>query len=341
MISVIVPVYNVEQYLQECIDSIRGQTETDIEVLLIDDGSTDGSSQICERTVRMDKRFHLIKQANQGLSGARNTGLDHAGGEFISFIDSDDVVRPDFLHYLKRLLTCRENDIAVCNYENLYEDGKTEVPKKLPPDKIGRYSSKKAVLQLLDFHGDFCGHACDKMYRSSFLKNKRFDTSLRCYEDLVFNMNLMTETDRIILGTNIKYEYRMRNGSIMHLKYGENDISALDALKAMYEILQDKGFDTEDIKKAFLLRRFREISNQCGKCIRTLSVREQREYAPMLMTYLEEGKCGIREMRERMSGKDYMKWKLFQNYFYYLTSFSCPKRKKLREGNSVQNEINN
>ena len=105
LISVIVPVYNVEEYLEECLNSIQHQTYTDIEVILVNDGSTDASKEICERYCQQDPRFHLINQANKGLSGARNRGMTESKGEFITFVDSDDVIKDDMLEQLLRHMT--------------------------------------------------------------------------------------------------------------------------------------------------------------------------------------------------------------------------------------------
>ena len=102
MISIIVPVYNVENYLEECLESIKNQTYTDIEVILVNDGSTDGSKEICKRYCELDSRFRLINQENQGQSVARNRGVAESTGEFIVFIDSDDIVKFDLLAQLKK-----------------------------------------------------------------------------------------------------------------------------------------------------------------------------------------------------------------------------------------------
>ena len=114
MISIIVPVYNVEEYLEECLDSIKNQTYTDIEVVLVNDGSTDGSKEICERYCELDSRFHLINQENQGQSIARNRGVAESTGEFIVFIDSDDIVKFDLLTQLKKYMS-DGIDIVECN----------------------------------------------------------------------------------------------------------------------------------------------------------------------------------------------------------------------------------
>ena len=114
MISVIVPVYNVEEYLDECLESISHQTYTDIEVILVNDGSTDGSREICERYCQQDPRFHLINQENQGQSVARNNGVAVSKGEFVTFVDSDDILRVDLLNQLMNYMS-DEIDIIECD----------------------------------------------------------------------------------------------------------------------------------------------------------------------------------------------------------------------------------
>ena len=123
MISVIVPVYNVETYLEECLDSIQNQTYTDFEVLLVNDGSTDRSKAICERYCKENRRFHLLNQENQGLSAARNTGVAASRGEFIVFVDSDDMILANYLetliHYMREDVDIVESQFTVSNEEFL------------------------------------------------------------------------------------------------------------------------------------------------------------------------------------------------------------------------------
>ena len=116
LISVIVPVYNVEEYLDECLDSIRKQTYKNIEVILVNDGSTDKSQEICERYCQQDSRFYLINQENRGLSGARNRGIQESTAEFITFVDSDDVIKEDMLEQLMKPMTLENIDIVECWY---------------------------------------------------------------------------------------------------------------------------------------------------------------------------------------------------------------------------------
>ena len=119
MISVIIPVYNVENYLEECLNSVQHQTYTNIEVILVNDWSTDNSKMICERYCQEDSRFHLISQTNQGQSVARNVGVEVSTGEFIAFVDSDDVIKANYLEELMKYMS-DDIDIVESNRDSLW-----------------------------------------------------------------------------------------------------------------------------------------------------------------------------------------------------------------------------
>ena len=126
-ISVVVPIYNVEAYLAECLESLAGQTVRDLEVIMVDDGSTDSSAAIAERFAARDGRFRLIRQANGGLSAARNTGIDAAGGELLAFVDSDDALPPNAYELLLRALDRTGSDFATGNVHRLLGTDKSQV----------------------------------------------------------------------------------------------------------------------------------------------------------------------------------------------------------------------
>ena len=113
-ISVVVPVYNVENYLNECIESILQQTYHELEVILVDDGSTDRSGELCEEWKKKDKRIHVIHQSNQGLSEARNRGLENITGKYVAFVDSDDILHPQMYEHLADALQAEQADVAIC-----------------------------------------------------------------------------------------------------------------------------------------------------------------------------------------------------------------------------------
>lgn len=124
MISIIVPIYNVEKYLPKCIESIINQTYTDLEILLIDDGSTDNSGLICDKYASIDNRIRVIHKKNGGLSDARNVGLDICKGKYISFIDSDDYIELTMYEKMIKIMINQKVDIVSCNYNHIYNNNK-------------------------------------------------------------------------------------------------------------------------------------------------------------------------------------------------------------------------
>ncbi len=140
LISIIVPVYNVERYMERCLDAVVKQTYKNLEVILVDDGSEDRSGSICDRYASEDARFKVVHHQNGGLSAARNTGIKKATGEYITFIDPDDSITEDYIEYLYNLINKHEADLAICAIEEITESGKTHnygegyFEKKLTPE---------------------------------------------------------------------------------------------------------------------------------------------------------------------------------------------------------------
>ena len=181
MISVIVPVYNVEEYLEECLNSIQHQTYTDIEVILVNDGSRDGSKEICERYCQQDSRFHLINQENKGLSGARNRGMTESKGELITFVDSDDVLKEDMLEQLLKHMTSEEmEDIVECWYTN--DKKEIEIPSPDNVKIIFQGNAKEALVSLCE-DNIVRLNAVAKLFRREVILNFPF-LEVLFYEDL-------------------------------------------------------------------------------------------------------------------------------------------------------------
>lgn len=143
LISIIVPVYQVREYVSGCIESLLTQTYTNLEILLVDDGSTDGSGEICDQYAGRDNRVWVVHQENQGLSAARNAGLDCAKGEYIAFVDSDDVVLPDFIETLYGLVRKYQADIAACAFIRCTTENFAEYKRELLEDDFGRNKYSK------------------------------------------------------------------------------------------------------------------------------------------------------------------------------------------------------
>ena len=228
MISIIVPVYNVEEYLEECLESIRKQTYQDIEVILVNDGSTDGSQAICEYFCQTDKRFRLINQKNQGQSVARNRGVKESLGEYIMFVDSDDVVSLGLLEQLMKYMS-DGIDIVECNITEdihcLNSEGKEIGVKEL--------DSNEALYQCFN-HGVSWSPVA-KLYRREIVEKVPFLENL-IYEDFYTGIVSLKYIHKMRKINYIGYYYRYHTSSTMNQKYSEKN---LDIFKVGEKLLEE------------------------------------------------------------------------------------------------------
>ena len=234
MISVIVPVYNVEEYLEECLESIKRQTYTDIEVILVNDGSTDGSKEICEKYCEKDSRFKLVNQENKGLSGARNRGMLESKGEFISFVDSDDVLKEDMLEQLIKQMTSEDIDIVECWYTNEKQELELSTPKNVKT--IFQGDSKEALVSLCK-DNIVRLNAVAKLFRRQVIVNFPFLEGL-FYEDVYGGIGILKHIRKMVKINYIGYYYRVRQGSIMNRKFNMKNLDLFticDKLEQLYQ----------------------------------------------------------------------------------------------------------
>ncbi len=203
MISVIVPVYNVEPYLAQCLDSLLAQTFSDIEIIVVDDGSTDGCPQICDEYSRRDERITVFHTDNHGLSAARNLGIDNSHGEWLMFVDSDDWVEPQFCELPYRAAVENEADLVIFGYN--YHSANGQV-KKGNPKITGLVTWQEAVL-----YGSQT--VWDKLYKKHLFNTVRYPVG-RLYEDIATTHCIVYSARRILMIDELLYDYRVRNGSI-------------------------------------------------------------------------------------------------------------------------------
>ena len=229
-LSVVLPVYNVESYVSKCIDSILNQTFKDFELIIIDDGSTDSSSAICEHYKNIDSRIQLIKQKNQGLSAARNHGIQLAQGEFISFIDSDDWIDSTMYADLLSLITS-DVDIVVCGHRVVTESGEILEQNSLGDMCLTAVQATKMILK----DQEIPSFAWNKLFRRSLFNDIKFPVN-RIYEDTACIYKLFHISHNIKVTSNIYYNY-LRNPNSICLAKGNNKARkrALDNFLAFYE----------------------------------------------------------------------------------------------------------
>lgn len=235
MVSVIVPIYNVEEYLEECLESIRNQTYTNIEVILVNDGSTDGSIEICERFCQQDNRFKLLTQENQGLSSARNRGVKESIGEYIMFVDSDDVVKENIVEVLFFYMNS-DVDIVECQITRC----KDELVENKPTSIMFKGESTEAILKSIEFKEvKFC--AFTKLYRRELVEKVPFLEGY-IYEDVYTGMNYLKYIRKMVAVDLKGYYYRVRPNSIMTKSFNEKNLDIFTIGKKLIESFDDNEY---------------------------------------------------------------------------------------------------
>ena len=246
LISVIVPIYNVENYLYRCLKSIAQQSYTNFEVILVDDGSSDKSGKICDDFVERDKRFRVIHQVNRGIPFTRNVGLDNVKGKYVSFIDSDDYIHPRMFEILHDAICESDYSCAVCKEEYVYDYAS--------PREIDTYTSieytQHDVIKMMFQRGIKCAkwyYLWNKLFRSDYFKDLRF-SNIAYEEDLDLNLRFYMLMNKLIYVDTALYYYMQRRDSITHLNGLKNTIVKIPARvdyikyfeKANSEILKNK-----------------------------------------------------------------------------------------------------
>ncbi len=246
LVSVIVPVYNVEKYIEKCLNSIINQTYKNIEVIIVNDGSEDSSIEICKKIQIEDKRIKILNQKNAGLSAARNTGIKNASGKYICFIDSDDYVHEDYIKLLLENLIENNTDISICDF--LYVDEQERFwNRKKKNNKI--YSNIEAIRDLLVGTQDTEVMAWNKLYKLSlFRQNNIYFPEGKLHEDNFTTYKLYYYAKSISLIDNKLYYYLQRNNSIMGRKFDKKRLDILQAVKEMRTFLKEKNINlTEEL----------------------------------------------------------------------------------------------
>ena len=253
MISIIVPVYKVEPYLRQCVDSILNQTYRDIEVLLIDDGSPDKCGEICDEYTENDKRVRAFHTENRGLSAARNLGVCEAKGEYIGFVDSDDWIEPDMYEVLLKRMQETSADIGVCGWwreDELHDDKR--ITTENCAMQLSVYPDAQNSLQAL-LDGKINVHVWNKLYKSILVKEVCFPEG-KYYEDLSTMPRIIAHSRVVCVLPTCKYHYRRRENSISKLHTAKNLIDCADAQLNRFSYFQTEYPALYMRKKSVLLR---------------------------------------------------------------------------------------
>lgn len=235
--SVVVPVYNVEDYLEKCVSSVLGQTEGDFELLLVDDGSTDGSGELCDRLAREDPRIRVIHQENQGLGGARNTGIREAAGEWLLLVDSDDWIEPAILEKALEAALREEADMVMFAFRTVDEAGEelAVFREEVPKERALSLEERKDILLTAP-----C--AWNKLYRTRLFRETGLTYPPRVwYEDIRTTLKLMARARRMVFLDDVGYNYLQRPGSIMKSGNVARNGEILDAFDDILPWFRQQG----------------------------------------------------------------------------------------------------
>ena len=254
LVSILVPVYNAQEYLTECIDSILSQSYGNLQIVLIDDGSKDDSLKICSEYALKDPRIEVYHQENSGVASTRNHLLGTAKGEYVLFVDADDWIELDMVEYLVSLATENSAEMVMC--DRLINDAKPIVSQP----NINILLQNEAIKDFL-YHDYFIGSLGNKLIKTFLLKDKSFNKAISYGEDALFVWNVLQDVDTVVVSTKQLYHYRMNEASISHQSFGDKKLTGhltwqliTDSVRQSWPQFLDIALGTYALQDMYLLR---------------------------------------------------------------------------------------
>lgn len=247
LISVILPIYNIKSYLDKCMKSIFAQTYKNLEIIMVDDGSTDGCDKLCDEYIVRDKRVRVFHKKNGGLSDARNYGIERANGEYITCIDPDDYVDDDYIEYLYRLVLKYNVKMSICQHRVVYDSGRIDEKGSSGDEAL----SNKLCIERMLYHDVIDTSAWAKLYHKSLFLTVQYPVG-KLFEDIATTYKLMLQCETIAVGYESKYSYIIRGDSIVNSKFR---IQKLDLLEMTDRMGQKVLAVYPDLSRAVLRRR--------------------------------------------------------------------------------------
>lgn len=237
-ISIIIPIYNAEKYIKRCIDSVINQTYKNLQIILVDDGSKDNSAIICDEYAKQDERITVIHKINEGVSKARNTGINEISGDYVLFVDADDWLEDTMCEKLIAKAKENDSDIVVCEYNNYYEND-----DKLEHVKLKDFRDKGFNSIITDDSNKYGGFPWNKLIKKEILLHK-FNEKVHYYENLLFFLENTSEHTKYAVVHECLYNYCINDNSAVHSKkYSLKRITALDALELVISLVPEQNRD--------------------------------------------------------------------------------------------------
>ncbi|MBR2903596.1 MAG: glycosyltransferase, partial [Clostridia bacterium] len=312
LISVIVPIYGVEKYLNKCVESIANQTHKDLEIILVDDGSKDNCPVLCDEWAKKDARVKVVHKENGGLSDARNAGYPFVTGDYISFIDSDDYIEPTFYETLLKAMEKSGAEIAECGTRYVDEEGKE---LKLRQSQDGEFDKITALLRLIKEDGLY-QTVWNKLYKKEVVDGLLFEKG-KYNEDEFWTYRVFDKATKIVSVETALYNYLQRSSSIIGVGY---NIRRLDGLDALYERME-------------YLQRYEELSKQLHQDFVLTALWHLQSVLKYLQGDVKKQTVqkikGMIKSTPKVKGKDLMLSGKYK-FWYLLTRFSPTLCARLR-----------
>lgn len=309
LISIIVPIYKVEAYLDKCVDSIVNQTYSNLEIILVDDGSPDNCPKMCDEWAKKDERIRVIHKPNGGLSDARNAGMAVATGECVAFIDSDDYISNDFICKLYEAMSQENSDIAECEVVKFTEN---ETPKVNETDFISKtFDNEKAISMLIN-ETEFHQHVWNKLYKSDIALSVAFEKG-KLNEDEFWTYQVFGKANRVTKINCPMYFYLQRGSSIMGASYNIRRLDALEAKAQRQKYIEEKFPDLASQAKVNL---FGSCIFACQSIMKFMSGNEKKKAKEIVLKYAKENKLSKEDLN-LLRGNS-RRWFSFANSCFYL-----------------------
>lgn len=280
LISVIIPIYNIEEYVSRCVESVLRQSYKNIEIILIDDGSTDSSGQLCDEYEAQDERIVVVHKSNGGLSDARNVGIDIATGKYLVFVDGDDWISERHIELLYADLISSSADISICSCSISY-DGNNAFTH--PQKKIHFVMGSEETIEKMLFSRYFSVSAPFKLYKRVLFNGIRFPVG-KLYEDMYTTYKVVQKAERIVFSNDNTYSYFQRVGSITSQKLGKKQFELFDAIQE----IQDQYKNNKNILKAIKHQKLVACMGLLCNC-----AFEQKEEKDELWKYVKQNRWAV------------------------------------------------
>lgn len=260
LVTIVVPVYKVEKYIDRCIKSILNQTYKNLEIILVDDGSPDNCGEICENYAQKDERIKVVHKENGGLSDARNAGISISNGKYISFIDSDDYIDPEYIELLYKTIKKDKSDMAISSHKVIYENG-TVLEKATKEESILK---PKEVLKRILYDDGIDLSAWAKLYKIDLFKEIRYPKG-RLFEDAATTYKLVDKCEKISIISRSTYNYIIRGNSITNVNFSEKKMDLIISTEEMCNYVKKKYPDLEEATNRRLMYAYLSTLTQLVK----------------------------------------------------------------------------